>query len=433
MTSEKLRIMVLDDEPAIVYALESLLENQGFEVVSEDDSGKALDLLQQQRFNLIITDIHMQPVDGYEIVRRVNAMPNPVPVIVVTGYASVESAIQAVEAGAFDYVTKPFKFDELIEIINHAMMAADSKGARETMEGIVPSRPPRYYYRSMVGDSFQMRHIFSLLEPWKQAPVPTIIQGEPGSGCSQLAWVMHWLVFESSKRFYRIPCEDPEERLIQQLIQLDMKEAGTLVLDHIEKLSLSTQQAILTFLEKNLQALTAWCLLSISRHDVRELVARNRFLEPLYYRLGGRIIEIPPLRKRMEDIQFLVSHFLNQLGKIQGKSFMISASVMNAFRHYEWPGNVAQLREVLQTAVQNCRDNMIRLEHLPADIAHNQQESQELFRWEGLRRFLLHREREFIRELTRHPSISPLEIADILAVPVNDVLEQLAEIENGDK
>ena len=424
------RILLIDDEPRMLSLLNTLLTAEGYSIVSVQDGTKVPDLLNSETFDLMITDIRMTPINGIELLKIARQVRPSMPVIILTAYGSVETAIEAMKLGTFDYVTKPFKMDELLITIQRALEY--SRALSENVE-LKEELVGRYKFENIVAESPAMRNTCEMIKRVAPADTTVLITGESGTGKELVAKAIHLNSKRKDKRFLAVNCAALPEALLESEMFGHMKGAftgassnkeglfesasgGSLFLDEISSMPMSIQGKLLRVLqEREIRRVGGNETISV---DVRVIGATNTsletmiklgtFREDLYYRLSVIPIEIKPLRERQEDILPLVYHVMrHEVG--EGRELpKLSPEVKDMFERYSWPGNVRELENAMKHALTFAQDSKITPEVLPPRIL-NQMKAMERpltggdsggeFRNKSLKAFLRDREKEYLEQV----------------------------------
>ncbi len=429
------RILIVDDEPAITHALRTLLSRQGYDVVSTDDVQEATDLIADEEFNLLISDIHMEPINGIELLRIALKRNPKMAVVMITGYGSVDSALQALKLGAYDYVTKPFRFDELFKTVKNAL---EYERAQHSEEVVQENEKPRYYYRQLVGDSSAMRHIYQFVDTVAGNVQPVLIIGEPGTGKTLLAWVLHCRSGRYKAPYVQVSCAGPLSTFQTQVIQADViqkSHTGSLLLEDIHELDLAKQKILLRYLNARQFVTNEYGervprdtrLLLTATRDIQQMVQHGEFLEELYYQLAAVPVDLPPLRERLQDLPLLVQHFFNVFEQRDQVNATISSLALKALEGHTWPGNVKELHDVLFLAARNAKDKPISLEVLPKSFRENvpveatASDQVERKRWASLREFLKRKQHDFAEHLLSMTDGDKEQVARIMGMSVEEL------------
>ncbi len=385
------RIVLVDDDDGSRTAMAAGLRRVGYEVAEFDSGEAALATLEiDEAGDVLITDVRMPGIDGYELVRRVRALRPAMPVLMVTAFGDVNGAVQALQGGADDYLTKPVNLVELrkrVELqLERSTLTRDKRELRERLEKLVG-------FENIIGRSESMQQVFERVRVVAPAPSTVLIVGESGSGKELIANAIHEHSQRSAGRFVALNCGAiPGEILEAELFghergaftgahqrrigKLEAANGGTLFLDEISELSADLQVKLLRVLEErtivrvggNDEIPVDFRLLAATNRDLDGEVARERFRKDLYYRLKVVTIALPPLRRRVDDIPLLVAHFVTRFNADLGRHVTrIAPQLLTALRSHAWPGNVRELRNVVENMVLFCRGDELTLADLPPE------------------------------------------------------------------
>ncbi|MFO7821613.1 MAG: sigma-54 dependent transcriptional regulator [Lentisphaeria bacterium] len=388
--ADKAKVLVVDDEISIVEVLKALLTREGYEVTTASDGEEALEALRADKFELMISDIRMQPMDGITLLQKARKLQEHLAVIMITAYATVETAVEAMKNGAFDYVCKPFKIDELILTVERALSYEHALRENATLKENLRTR---YHFEYIVGDSKAMRRVYAMIEKVARTNSTILIRGESGTGKELVARALHDYSRRNEKPFVAINCAALPETLLESELfgyvkgaftgankfkkgLFESAEGGTLFLDEIGSIPVDMQQKLLRALEeREIRPVGATDAVPIdvrivaaSNENLEEKIKTGDFREDLYYRLSVIPIELPPLRKRPEDVKLLIKHFLKILNDQENREIDVESTAVQALESYEWPGNVRELENVMSRAATLCDEGTIKLQDLPEKI-----------------------------------------------------------------
>jgi len=384
--SKKAHILVIDDDPIVQQSCERIL-GENYDVQVADNGQKGLAALETQSFHLILLDLKLPDVNGIDILRQAPDLFPDVPVIIITGYPSTKSTVEAIKMGAFDYLAKPFTPDELEAAIEKSLrqyrLLTDYRSLQDTLQH-------RYQVSRLVGESPAMKRVFSLIVQSAKTDSTVLITGESGTGKELVARAIHYSSSRKDARFVAVDCGAISPNLIaselfghvrgaftgatadrQGLIQA--AEGGTLFLDEISNLPLDLQANLLRVIENREVRLvgaseplkTDVRYIAATNHDLQILVTKGQFREDLYYRLNVFPIHLAPLRERREDIPLLARQFLALFSARMHKRIDdFTPEAINFLTQYEWPGNVRELSNVIERQVILCNENRLGLAHL---------------------------------------------------------------------
>jgi len=415
--TEKGTIHIIDDEPIIHEVLGDLLTSEGYAVVNSSNGEEALEKHSPQAYELILLDLLMPGMDGIEVLKRLKKIDPHSVIIIITAYASVESAISAMKIGAFDYIQKPFKHDELLLTVGRAI---EHKRLQEENLRLKDELKKKFSFENIIGKSKVMQDMFELIKASAPTRSTILLQGESGTGKELAARAIHQNSDRSSFPFITVNSGSLPPDLLESHLFGHVKgaftgavslkkglfeaaENGTIFFDEISSLKLETQSKLLRVMqEKEFMRLGGTKIIKVdarvvaaTNSELEELVRQKNFRQDLFYRLNVIKIELPPLRDRKEDIPLLVKHFVNIYGKENKKEIEgVSEDVLEILVNYEWPGNIRELENLIERAVVLTKTNLITRENLPPFIVSPQGEkgaitsaSQNLNLKEGLQTF----------------------------------------------
>jgi len=391
------KILIVDDEARILLLLQSLLKANGYEAATAKDGPQALELLNHGAFDLVISDLRMSPMDGMTLFREIKTLFPSMPVILLTAYASVETAIEAMKNGAFDYLTKPFKVDELLATVRRAEERLKSDSVAVAID---PNAPLRYQFENLIANNSAMLQVCEMIQRVAPTVATVLINGESGTGKEVIARTIHNTSLRKDKPWVAVNCAALPENLLESEMFGHVKGAftgavsekeglfetangGTLFLDEISSLPLLLQGKLLRVLqEKEIRRVGGTKNISIdvrviaaSNTNLEQLVVQGAFRADLYYRFAVITLDIPPLRERIEDILPLAHHFI----KTETVGFKsrptLSQEASDILVTYKWPGNVRELENAIKHAVTFLQDDIISPDLLPPRILSRAQET----------------------------------------------------------
>jgi nitrogen regulation protein NR(I) len=381
-------VLIVDDELNIRRVLAAMLKREGYEVTTAADGEQALAVLEKTPVHVVVTDLVMPRVGGLELLRRVSAEYPDVPVILITAHGSVDSAVAALKAGAFDYITKPFEQDELKKVIAKAARAHDLERQNVhpgTGEG---DRPP------LVGQSHAMRAIYDMVARVAESPSTVLITGESGTGKELIAHALHRGSSRREKPLIKVNCAAIPKDLVESELfgyergaftgavgskpgRFELADGGTLFLDEIGEIPVEIQVKLLRALQESefervggIKTLRVDVrLIAATNRDLKQLIAEGRFREDLFYRLAVVPIALPPLRDRKEDIPLLVDHFIEKYDRRLGKRVVgIEPEALQILMAYSWPGNIRELENLMERSVLFADGPLIEAVSLPDSL-----------------------------------------------------------------
>lgn len=389
--THKPRLLILDDDRIIVQSLAQFLRREGYEVRSAADPDDAMAQMEAAPTELLLADINMPGIKPAEFLRDVKRRFPHVVVIVITGYGSIEGAVEATKMGAFDYLTKPIVDDEIRVVVEKAVRQQSLLFENQTLRQQLDLR---FGLENVVGHDHRMLKIFDLVEAVADSRTTVLMTGESGTGKSLLARAIHHRSPRRDKPFVEVSCGALPETLLESELFGHVKGAftgaiadkmgrflaadgGTIFLDEINSASPAMQVKLLRVLQERTfepvgstetQQVDARVILA-TNVDLSQLVAEQRFRQDLYYRINVVTIRMPSLRERLGDIGLLAGHFLRHLCKEIGREVVgFTDGAMSALQRYNWPGNVRELENAVERAVVLCRRPQIDVEDLPESI-----------------------------------------------------------------
>jgi two-component system response regulator AtoC len=383
-------ILLVEDDPREQRAIATFLKNRDYQVLVAENGAAATQLFAQVP-DIIVTDLKLTQGDGLDILRAAHEMLPETPVIIITGYGSVASAVEAMKQGAFDYLTKPVNPEELLLVIQRA---AERSQLQREVRRLRQQMGERGGLFGMVGNSPAMRRVFEQIQLVAPTRSTVLITGESGTGKELVARAIHQLSPRKNGPFVALNCAAIPKDLAESELFGHVKGAftgaterrlgkfmaanrGTLLIDEIGEMDLSVQAKLLRTLEtRTISPIGAHeeepvdvRVLAATHRNLRALVDEGKFREDLYFRLHVVHIDLPPLRQRREDIPLLVATFLQQLNQEHGRHVQeVTLDAMDALQSYHWPGNVRELRNVLEGIVVLSRKEVIELSDLPLEI-----------------------------------------------------------------
>ena len=368
------KILVADDEQSMREFLDIMLKKEGYKVSLASNGEEVIKLIEKDIFDLVLMDIRMPRLDGISTLKKIKAISPETIVIMITAYASADTAIKAMKEGAYDYITKPFKVEEIKLIIKNALEKKNLQKENILLKQVVRDR---YHFENIIGQSSKMLDLYKLLE--KVAPTKTniLITGESGTGKELVAKAIHYNSPRKEKPFVTLNCGAIPESLIESELFGHMKGAftdaiatkkglfevadeGTIFLDEISELPLLMQVKLLRVLQDREFKRVGGTedirvdvrIISATNKDLEEAVREKRFREDLFYRLNVIQIKLPPLRERREDIPLLAMHFLKKYSEELNKNILtISPEALRILLNYDYPGNVRELQNIIERAV----------------------------------------------------------------------------------
>jgi two-component system response regulator PilR (NtrC family) len=419
------RVLVVDDEAGMRDFLSILLRKEGYGVSVADCAEKAIDLASRGEFDLVISDISMPGLSGIEVLRQARAATPDIPVILITAYASTESAVEALKLGAYDYITKPFDVEELKTVVRNAL----EKRRLET-ENRILKRELRQKGRldDLVGDSPRMKEVMALIDRIAATHSTVLICGESGTGKELAARAIHARSPRHDRPFVSINCGAmPDELLESELFGhargsftgavtakkglFEVADGGTLFLDEIGDTTPAMQVKLLRVLQERRirrvggteESEVNVRVLAATNQDLEQMVRERRFREDLYYRINVIQIKMPPLREKREDIAGLAGHFLHKYGGLMSKRIAaLDPEALRQLQEHDWPGNVRELENVIERAVALAQGDTVTVAELSRNLGGSPRPAREMPAELGDEGIDLERELETLREHFMH-------------------------------
>jgi DNA-binding NtrC family response regulator len=386
------RILVVDDEEGIrEVVVDSLERIEGCEVVEEADPLLALDRVQAEPFDLLITDIRMPGMSGVELLRAAREHDPQLPVLLITGYPTVETAVEALRLGAVDYLTKPFLPEDLLARVRRTL---DERRLREENALLERQVHRGFQFEELIGRSKGMLAVFDVIDRISETDVDVLIQGETGTGKELVARALHKRSKRRGNRFVPVDCGAIPENLMESeffghekgsftgaaarsIGLLEYATGGSVFLDELGELPLMLQAKLLRALQERkirrvggkIETPVDLRVIAASAKDLDKAIVSGGFRQDLYFRINVVAIQIPPLRERKEDIPLLAEHFLRKHGEeMQRQLSAFSAQALEVLAHYPWPGNVRELQNAVRHGIALSRNSQLDVEDLPERV-----------------------------------------------------------------
>ncbi|MDD2308984.1 MAG: sigma-54 dependent transcriptional regulator [Desulfuromonadaceae bacterium] len=386
-----IKILVIDDDDSSREVLAMLLQSAGYEVTSAATAESALDLINREQYQVIVSDLFLPDKSGLDILQDVHRISPATEVIVVTGYASAQTAVRAMKEGAFDYITKPIDFDELKMVVSKALekqkLLSENIYLRRQLQG-------RFEFSNIIGSSPAMNLVFERMSRIVKTDSTVLVTGESGTGKELVARALHYNGTRRDQPFVAVNCSAIPEMLLESELfghvrgaftgaikdkpgKFEAANNGTIFLDEIGTLPLHLQAKMLRVLQEhevervgsNKTVKLNVRVVSATNSDLENMVRQGGFREDLYYRLNVIPLRLPPLRERQQDIMYLTTFFLEKQCRLMGRPpCSISKQALEALEQYSWPGNVRELENLIERMVALTDAAVITLEDVPAKI-----------------------------------------------------------------
>ena len=445
-----LRILIVDDEPRILLLMKGLLKTNGYEVETAKDGAAALEIVRAGGVDIVVTDLRMQPMDGMALFREVHAASPDVPVILLTAYASVETAIDAMKSGIFDYLTKPFKVEDMLACLKRAEEKIRRSAAVATDSG-----PLRYRFENFIANSPAMKEVCETIQKVAPTAATVLINGESGTGKEVVARAIHLSSTRAKRPWVAVNCAAIPGELLESEMFGHVKGAftgavadkeglfeaasgGTLFLDEIASMPLILQGKLLRALqEKEIRRVGGTKAIPVdvrviaaSNSNLEESVVKGTFRSDLVYRFAVITIDIPPLRERPEDIMPLVRHFIAGETPAGATQPTVNDAAAKALLAYSWPGNVRELENAVKHALTFMRGGEITPGDLPTRITENKDAADAPIasnQSASLKSFLKQKEREYIGQILSSVGGDKEKAAETLKVNLSTLYRKLSD------
>ena len=389
MLPERKQVLIVDDEPNLRKILSAQLTRDGYDVLTAEDGEQGLALLKEHHIDLVVTDLKMPKVDGMTLLKTALEEDPELPIVLVTAHGTIDTAVEALKSGAFDFVTKPFDKDEVRQIVAKALKTRELRGADAT-----PTPSSRGARFGIIGTSPGIAELYSILERVADTPTTALITGESGTGKELVARALHEHSSRKDKPFIKVNCAAIPKELIESELfgyergaftgavaskpgRFELANGGTLFLDEIGEIPIEMQVKLLRALQESefervggIKTIRVDVrLVAATNRDLKKLIAAGNFREDLFYRLNVVPIRLPALRERTSDIPLLVEHFLVKFNeRLRKKVEGVDREAMDLLVSYPWPGNIRELENVIERSVLFCDTNMLTTNDLSPEV-----------------------------------------------------------------
>src|SRR6266550_1364069 len=393
MTERSMRVMIVDDEEVLRDVLEVVLRREGFDVVLAESGEQALNMLDGEEVDLIILDVMLPGISGIDTLRAIRISNPTLPVVIITAYSSIDGAIEAMKHGAFHYIPKPFKNEEVVLTVNKAL---EQRRLSRENERLKAELSEKYSYANIIGKSETMRKVFELIRLASPSRSNILITGESGTGKELVAKAIHHASPRARNAFVTVNSGSLPPELLESSLFGHMKGAftgaiatkrglfevadgGSIFLDEIGNINLETQAKLLRVIQErefmrlgSVETIKVDVrIIAATNVELSKLMSNGTFREDLYYRLNVITITLPPLRRRREDIPLLIAHFLDKYSEENKRKVReVTPDAMRILMDHSWPGNVRELENTIERAVVLCTGDRITPELLPDSLRY---------------------------------------------------------------
>jgi len=381
-------ILIADDQANMRKILKAILEKEGYHVTVAADGIEVMKLVDKINFHAVVTDLKMPHMDGLEVLQKLSASKPQLPVIVITAHGTIETAVEAMKKGAFDYITKPFEKEEIIQTVQKAVKTFTLSMEEVSLDMTAPGK-----YES-IGNSPEMQEVYSIIDKVAMSPTTILILGESGTGKELIAKAIHENSLLKNKPFIKINCAAIPETLLESELfgyekgaftgavstkpgRFELADDGTLFLDEVGEIPKEMQVKLLRCLQEKefervggLKTIRVTVrLLAATNTNLVEEVEKGRFRQDLFYRLNVVPIRLPALRERVDDIPLLVEHFVKKFNTRLDKNIQgVEDQVKDIFMNYTWPGNIRELENVMERSILLSETSTITVKELPDNL-----------------------------------------------------------------
>ncbi len=387
------KILVIDDEEKMCWALERALSQEGYQVVTATRGLQGIELAKKTEPSLVILDLKMPDIGGIEVLKQIKEINSNLPVIMITAHGSIDTAIEAMKIGATDYITKPFKLEEIKLQITKALHLSNSENQLNLTQQELGNK-----YGKIVGQCDAIKEVALLIRQVAKTGATVLITGESGTGKEVAAVEIHKASNRADRPFIAVNCAALPEQLLESELfghergaftgattkkkgRFEIADKGTILLDEIGEMPISMQAKLLRVLQERCFERVGGTetihvdvrVIATTNIDLATAISNGMFREDLYYRLNVMRISIPPLRSRKEDIPLLVNHFLEKFDPSHSKK--ISSKAMKILTNYNWPGNIRELQNAIERALIVCQGTEIQPVHFPEELLSGLEET----------------------------------------------------------
>jgi DNA-binding NtrC family response regulator len=384
----QLQVLIVDDEEDTVQALKMGLEDTGFLIKTTTKFNEAINIIRSEEIDVVVTDLKLKDGNGLEILNYIQENSLSISVIIITAYGSVESAVEAIRGGAYDYLVKPFRISELKKLLSRLnemiLLRRENELLKERLKA-VPEIP------KLIGVNPKFKQLLDLVKQIAPSKSTVLIIGETGTGKEMIAQAIHGYSNRAGKPLVIINCGAIPETLLEAELfgyergaftgavkqkkgKIEVADGGSIFLDEVSELTLGMQVKLLRVLQSgeferigsNTTLKADIRFIAATNTNLEEYVNAGKFREDLFYRLNVISVKMPPLRERLEDIPYLVQHFIDKFNKVNNKNVQgVEPDILKLMMQYNWHGNIRELENMIERAVVLCQENMLKLYHFP--------------------------------------------------------------------
>src|SRR5579885_3648556 len=452
METERSTIVVVDDDREMANVLVEILSSAGYRALAANSGAEALNLVRREYPELVISDLRMVGMSGHQLLLELKRIAPNLPVIIITAFGSIQTAVESMKIGAFDYITKPFSNDELLLVVARAL---EDRKLRQEIKRLRGELAHSYGLENIVAASRKMSEVLEIVGQIADSAASVLLAGESGTGKELIARALHFRSRRQQNPFIPVNCAAIPDNLLESELFGHVKGAftdarqsktglfqaargGTLFLDEVGEMPLLLQAKLLRVIEdKRVRPVGATGetpvdvrVVSATNTDLEEAISAGRFRADLYYRLATVTLVLPPLRERPEDIMPLVKHFLARAAAEAGRPIPeVTAEAVACLTHYPWPGNIRELQNAISRAVILCRNDRITRADLPAKVAGGETQSVTIEDAVNRRLTIDQLEREYARAILAAVGGNKSEAATVLGIDRKTLYRKLGEPE----
>jgi DNA-binding NtrC family response regulator len=441
-----IKIIIVDDEKILRISLKDNLTDAGFNVIDFENPFSVLEEINRRKYHVVLTDIKMPQINGIELLKKIKEINPEIHVIVMTAYGSIDTAVESMKYGAYDYISKPFKIEELIFKLNRIEEVENIKSQNENLKEIVDSN---INTTNFIGNSQSVQSILRIINSVSDSNSSVLITGETGTGKELIANIVHKSSNRSSKPLIKVSCAILSKDVFESELfghekgaftgalkdragRFEQANGGTIYLDDIDDIPLHLQVKLLRVLQEqefervggNETIKVNFRCIASTKADLKKLVKEGKFREDLYYRLNVIPINIPSLRERKEDIDDLIAFYLNYFEPVA--NIQINEYLMNLLKDYSWPGNVRELKNIIERICLLTRSKIFDISHLPLEITQNQSLKSEIdYTNKSLEELVSEYEISIIKKALNLSSGNKAKAAELLQIPATTLRSKI--------